>query len=658
MPADASLSLTPSTQELELRGGTGRVTFTLTNTSARALKLVVEPIARGSTRAEWLALDGPARVELAPGASHQFALTITAPHDLAAGRYPVAARAGEDDALPDERVESAVVAIAAPAAPPARRPWLPIAIGAAVVIAIGVGTAVVWPRGSSTPDAGVTPKPKEIAFDALCGELSRGGSLGFARGEASCGEPLRPEDAVHLSIIEVAMPHEPTGKALEPFLTCDPAVDGGLGQQVARWASSIDAGRMSYHGDLAYQCRAIGRQRHLSMFVLDEKFAPCDGIVRGEVGEGGACASHDECAPTHFCRADSPGSCGGKCARRLGLGVSCVPRRDACVENAGCVAAPGGGFRCDWQRVPGARCTTDLECRFGVDRCVNGVCVEKGGSGEPCSDLKASGDCKPGFTCRAQPGGQATCTRSAALGEACSLDGVAAVRCGTCTFCDSQSHTCKAVTDSSLECDAATGCPKHYACISGKCAFKARAGEPCSLTPGAPAFNRGNCLYADNYCRTAGGATAGTCAPLPGRGEPCIASQCAKPFLCDGATCVDAPRAGQPCLNNQCADGATCAFATRTCVALPQAGAPCSIGQCAPGNICISGTCRDALATGAACTNNAECATGHCDAVAHVCAQSCVAPASPAAGCTKTTNFMLFAMVLGFVGVRRRRWLP
>jgi hypothetical protein len=119
----------------------------------------------------------------------------------------------------------------------------------------------------------------------------------------------------------------------------------------------------------------------------------------------------------------------------------------------------------------------------------------------------------------------------------------------------------------------------------GTCAPLPGDGEPCAFGPMGPFV-----------CDAGLGCLVDTCGALPGDGEPCtVDNRCAPPLGCDftaeGSFCTAKRPAGGECQNDQiCESGLHCDFALGTCADDYVLGAPCSMGnECGPATVCLPG---------------------------------------------------------------------
>lgn len=152
-------------------------------------------------------------------------------------------------------------------------------------------------------------------------------------------------------------------------------------------------------------------------------------------------------------------------------------------------------------------------------------------------------------------------------GEPCEATSDCAPVPGATVFCGSQSCTVRRFVGSGEACTAT--------CNEVLCADVV-----------VPAEQTGYEILACN--RDAGqGCIEGTCQPMPGNGEPCLA-------------------------DSMCAEGASCAAETRLCIEHAALGENCSGRPCAEGSWCSAGTCAPPLADGDVCYKGEQCLSGLC----------------------------------------------
>jgi hypothetical protein len=231
--------------------------------------------------------------------------------------------------------------------------------------------------------------------------------------------------------------------------------------------AAVDQGKTKFDGALASDCLdAFGAQTCDTTDEDGRAFftEKCREIVKGTVGDGGACALDIECK-SQTCNVPScpdaccQGTCMGDALPTLGgAGATCGNGSNSCAV----------GFYCDFTtttcmelKAAGATCNANNECAFGLG-CAGTparTCKALPALGEACPDgacrdagtfCNAVGMCAKiglaGATCGASVGqcssfypcDQSTmkCTAAPALGEACTnrcFDGG--------TFCDTSSPT-------------------------------------------------------------------------------------------------------------------------------------------------------------------------------------------------------------------------
>src|SRR5687768_11514697 len=81
-------AITAASDRVSMGGnGSGEITFTVTNSSARPLRgqLRVRPL--GSTRGEWLSITGETERAFSPNATQQILVKVATPPGVPAGKY-------------------------------------------------------------------------------------------------------------------------------------------------------------------------------------------------------------------------------------------------------------------------------------------------------------------------------------------------------------------------------------------------------------------------------------------------------------------------------------------------------------------------------------------------------------------------------------------
>ncbi|HVH41866.1 MAG TPA: hypothetical protein VM925_05965 [Labilithrix sp.] len=154
-------------------------------------------------------------------------------------------------------------------------------------------------------------------------------------------------------------------------------------------------------------------------------------------------------------------------------GTTCVVDLDLCGECE--TAAPRGG-PCE---PGGTRCA-------GADACVDGECIARALSGQPCSDKKP---CVVGSTCS-----ENTCVSPVVVSEGAACD--SKHRCAYRSYCDA--GKCARASLLGESCEATRACASGR-CEAGKCVPLRAAGETCA--------SNGECSSAQ--------CIDGECTPLP-----------------------------------------------------------------------------------------------------------------------------------------------
>ncbi len=336
----------------------------------------------------------------------------------------------------------------------------------------------------------------------------------------------------------------------------------------------------------------------------------------------GPCGAADQSAAGPACARQfaEPGDLGAACSQS-----PCAGGRGACVE-ATCVALS----------AEGGPCLHRAHCLEGD--CVDGACRAFAPAGEACAEPTPA--CAPPATCIASRcalpveaggscSGDAACqTPLACLGEVCA--GFPAEQCTLGASCGQRGLClgtldirCEAEGGAGAACVGDTGCRAGFSCVEGVCAASPGLDLPCS--------NGVGCTEA-LACRVEGDL-AGTCGPLPGKGDAC-ALDVDGPFVCgpglacaaDVFVCDEPPGDGEPCANpNRCAtddfdgDGKSpdlaCDFTTdgSFCASRKKVGEPCQNDPiCADGLYCDFhvGACAAAYPLGTSCSVGNECGAG------------------------------------------------
>jgi len=335
--------------------------------------------------------------------------------------------------------------------------------------------------------------------------------------------------------------------------------------------------------------------------------AACDPyLCGGGAGCPTTCASDADCADDHYCDA------GGACAPDAAPGV-------ACDDGAMCATGTcSDGVCCDWP-CEGACERCDLAasagtCTLLADGVFAGACGAyacDGATGACPTECASDGDCAADHfcdgqgACRPDLGRGVACGRVAQCASGQCADGVCCdTACGgACDRCDlaGAAGDCKSVPDGT----AAPACGAYL----------------CGGEPGCPTGCAG-----DGDCAAEHVCEAQVCVPLADDGAACARDATCASGVCAGKVCCDVVCDG-PC--EACdLDGTSWQCTPRAVGAVVaacgdyrcdgQAGAcpeACEVdAQCGPGTWCGDEACHAVLIDDSACTRDAQCASGFCDA--------------------------------------------
>ena len=168
-----SFTVTAASQKVTLDdSGTGRASFTVTNTSQQALRgrLVARPL--GTAKADWFTVPDAVR-DFAPDGAQQAVVQLKVPRGATPGSYSFRLDAVAEDDPDEDFTEGPSVAfdVKAPPKPKKKFPWwILIVVGALVLLAI-IGV-VIWllvrDTGPETaPVPRVTGEPRAVAENRL-----------------------------------------------------------------------------------------------------------------------------------------------------------------------------------------------------------------------------------------------------------------------------------------------------------------------------------------------------------------------------------------------------------------------------------------------------------------------------------------------------------
>lgn len=438
---------------------------------------------------------------------------------------------------------------------------LAVALVAAALLACGSGGDLVvqptpTPGAQPTPTPGASPTPSptpDPGTGVQVTELSRRLRDRLAGLYESCFDVPRDVASAQTRLV----------------------FDGFLDKEIAAGRTRVDSSRIQPCLD-AYTCgHLVGR----------DDPAACEGVVVGQVADGGACYLDADCQSGGSCvrsGAACPGRCrapvpaGGDCSGdlRCVAGATCVMEGTRSI----CLASLAAGAVCFGPSGPAGRCPDGTTCGAELDQAGAPVCSAGVAIGRACTDVTggARGTCVAGAIC-ADPGtGEApTCQAAPADGRPCALDASGQPRCGPASSCVSVAGgepVCTARAPFDAPCSASGSdsvladhpeCVDGLSCQGGRCAGFAVAASPRKVNEACTPGN-GECLVGFAYCSDAGRCTL----------RPQANGACLDPVADAQATKgVDYPA---------CALGFFC-DASHTCQAARPLGAACSgaAGECA-----------------------------------------------------------------------------
>ncbi|HLK38758.1 MAG TPA: hypothetical protein VKU41_18480 [Polyangiaceae bacterium] len=355
-----------------------------------------------------------------------------------------------------------------------------------------------------------------------------------------------------------------------------------------------------------------------------------------------ASGSSPNCAPSRASCTSGGDCCSGSCSSGqctcMSFAALCHGDADCC-EDLACDHNGRCSFGC---RSDGTSCTTGgANCCSGA--CVGGICgpprcITTGGS------CDSSGDCCDGLGCVIEgDAGRGACQPgcAGALG-ACGGTGKAPFCCsGTACAAGVCVVACRG-TD--LSCTHDNECCDSFACVGGKCRACSGSGGTCANSGDCCA---GTCQHKECVCQAKGASCASDadcCARLHCMGGSCAcqdaAATCASDDdCCEGLACHEGHCGALACLDTGftlpqalsctgCCSGA-CGSDRQTCCAQIGWGCDARHGCCSTDFCNASGACQACLSdgTGASCTNDGQCCSGHCESGA-CCSGSYNAPGS------------------------------
>lgn len=255
---------------------------------------------------------------------------------------------------------------------------------------------------------------------------------------------------------------------------------------------AVDKGKVLFDGGLAQDCLdAFGAQTCDSTDEDGRSFVSqkCRDIIKGTVGNGGACALGAECK-SGVCNVPT---CTMACCQGTCMGDAPPPpggAGSACTSSSGCAV----GFYCDF---------------------TNQVCAELKAAGTTCS---GNTECAYGLGCAGTP--MRTCKALPKLGEACP-DGVCR---DAGNYCNAAMQ-CAKIGLEGTACSGTVGgeCSQFYPCDTQtmKCTKAPSAGQTCTA----------RCFDANTFCDT--GSAAPTCVSTRADGGACTTSSQCQSDHCD-----------------------------------------------------------------------------------------------------------------------------
>ena len=286
-------------------------------------------------------------------------------------------------------------------------------------------------------------------------------------------------------------------------------------------------------------------------------------------------------------------------------GYACQPKDDSCYPPLALGNCPAGKYcgsdsRCATKLPVNAVCQTSIQCEHGI--CRNYRCKD-----DQCPTIDSSQDCQPYEYCTSSSNGN-VCRARRADGEPCE----AATQCS--------SNTCERSRCVTNECELSS---YYSSCPDGQYCVATHEGNVCHSL-----LDRGDSCSEDRQCQS-GECTQDRCfddeCPAPLMTEDCMPNQiCITTPI--GNTCmmklpVDAQcTADIQCLSGNCQDGTVCQPQEEEEETEPLAnGEDCDTNmQCASGR-CSGGQCRAALLDNGATCDPAGSANGDQDCRSNNC---------------------------------------
>ncbi len=360
----------------------------------------------------------------------------------------------------------------------------------------------------------------------------------------SADETLVLQAETQAAQAELVTLSEPAGgwpQGLGPSACSDPS---SLPSTVARALSaSLAAGRLSWDAAAAASCaQGMTASGYLGdLLSLDAGAAPpawvaqtigtdggsgpCFRIVQGQLRQGESCTVDFDCASGLFCKgvcASDGGS--GVCQPLVPIGASCA-MGDECAQSGSCGGSP-------------PTCSASGSSSGGPG---------DGGPGDPC---QSAADCQSCLSCGFLADGGLGCVALGVNGTSCGADS----ECGApYLYCGVGGSCVPALVVGRAGCVASSS----QSCFQGWCEPLSDGGTVCAPPSGdgGPCISDLSCTPSggsllgpspQQWCLGADAGVLGSCAPLPGAGQPCAEGfQCATGATCSQGNCVPQSSGGQ-----------------------------------------------------------------------------------------------------------------
>lgn len=192
--------ITPSVPYTQLDPtGTGRISFTITNASAKPVRAWPDLKPLGSTQRDWLQVEGQAERSFSPNEAHVFTVLVKTPPGTPAGKYDFKLNViNADKAALDGCTEGPTVQFEVQAAvpPPPPRKWLWIVAAVLLLLVCGAVFTALKMRNKDGGDEPPTELPHVVdqasAFGATVFPLLVRGGPALAVTSSPSGRPDLP----------------------------------------------------------------------------------------------------------------------------------------------------------------------------------------------------------------------------------------------------------------------------------------------------------------------------------------------------------------------------------------------------------------------------------------------------------------------------------